>query len=62
MKQTRKEKLANYIANKGFETFGNLVTRKYLDLCEIVEFELKENIFDVLDGLNIKYDKHLRNN
>lgn len=56
---TRKEKLVNYIHNNPKNKRGLIYLKdmRYLDLCEVVEFELKENIFDVLDSLNIKHNK-----
>ena len=73
MKKTRKEKLIDYIYNNKNNVrsyicngkqcqsvhypIGILNKMTYLDLCEIVEWIFKENIFEVLDNLNIKYNK-----
>ena len=54
--KTRKQKLIEYISKRTNEfPYWQLCKCKYLDLCEIVEFDLKEDIFKVLDSLNIKY-------
>lgn len=73
--QTRKDKLIEYIythpRNEYENAYGgvshafpyqHLKDYTFLDLCEIAEKVIcKENIFDIFDKLNIKYDKNLDN-